>query len=131
MALSWARLDVNISTHDKMLNLLSDPAGARFQAAASYMFGIGWAVGHETDGRIPASALPFIHGTKKTADLLVHYGLWMPAVGAWTIPNFAEYQQSSAKTLAIGVERSLAGSKGACRKNHGPKCWIEGIGCSK
>lgn len=131
MGLPWARLDVNIASHDKMLNLLSDPAAARFQASASYMFGIAWSVGHGTDGRIPAAVLPFIHGTKKTADLLVHYGLWLPATGAWIIPNFADYQQTTEHTRVIESIRSTAGTKANCVRWHGPHCWKPLTGCSK
>lgn len=131
MGLSWARLDVNIASHDKVLNLLSDTSPSRHQAVSSYMFSIAWSVGHATDGRIPTAVLPFIHGTKKTAELLVHYGLWMPAAGAWMIPNFADYQQTSEVTAQVSAEKSLAGAKGACRKNHGQNCWKDGLGCSK
>src|SRR5437868_7186513 len=61
MSLPWVRLDSNIASHDKILALLSDPSPKRWQAAASYMFALGWSGDHGTDGRIPQAALPFVH----------------------------------------------------------------------
>ena len=52
MGLPWVRLDANIATHDKILNLLSDPSKHKWQAIASYMFALGWSGGHGTDGEI-------------------------------------------------------------------------------
>ena len=76
MGLPWVRLDANISTHDKILYLASDPSAARWQAAFSYVCAIGWSGDQGTDGRISQVALPFVHGTATTARLLVKYQLW-------------------------------------------------------
>ncbi len=122
MALPWARLDVNIGSHDKVLKLLADPSPKKWQAFASYVTAIGWSVGHGTNGRIEQAALPFVHGTPTTARLLVSYQLWEPLTAAWQIRNFAEYQ-----VLAEVDERTVAGKKqGAakanCRRWHGVDC---------
>lgn len=125
MALAWARLDVNIGSHDKVLQLLSDPSPKRWQALSSYIVSIGYAVGHGTDGRIPRAALPFVHGTLTTARLLVQYDLWIERTAAWEVKNFAEYQVTDANATAIREEQKVGGSKGACKRWHKPgcECW--------
>ena len=55
--LAWVRMDVNLPSHDKILELLSDPSPKRWQAAASYAFAICWSGGAGTDGRITPAAL--------------------------------------------------------------------------
>lgn len=125
MALPWARLDVNIGSHDKVLSLLDDPSPKKWQAYASYMTAIGWSVGHGTDGRIPASALPFVHGTTTTARLLVKYGLWSEATNAWNIHNFAEYQVLNVVDSEVSRSKKKAAQKGNCKRWHGSdcRCW--------
>jgi hypothetical protein len=128
MALPWVRLDANIGSHDKILGLLSDPSPKRWQAASSYMFALAWAGGHGTDGRVPAAALPFVHGTAVTARLLVTYSLWEEGVGCWHIVNYANRQELDVITEAKRAAQSLGGRKARCRQHHGPNCgcWKEG-----
>jgi len=121
MALPWIRLDSSIASHDKMLALLSDPSPKKWQAAASYMFALGWSGVNGTDGRVPTSALPFIHGTTQTARLLVKYGLWIDA-GNYVIHNYAERQQLTVITETKRAAASAAGRKAACVRHHGPDC---------
>lgn len=122
MALPWVRFDTNMASHDKIVLLSLDPSPKRYQAMACYMFSIQWSGGHGTDGRIPAGALPFIHGTAATARLLVKYGLWIEATAAWEIKNFAEYQalDQVAGEARKGMKRGAA--KGNCLRWHGPNC---------
>lgn len=123
MALPWVRLDSSIASHDKVLALLSDPSPKRWQAAASYMFALGWCGEHGTDGRVPTSALPFVHGTTGTAALLVKYGLWDEHdITGYRIHNYAERQQLTTITEAKRVAASAAGRKAACIRHHGPDC---------
>lgn len=130
MSLPWARLDANIATNDKILDLLSCDSPHVWQAAFSYLSSIGWSVGHATDGKVPRASLPFIHGTKETAGLLCDVRLWLPRNGYWQIKNFEKYQQTTIETAKVSTERAKAGSKGGCRKNHGPECWSDLKGCS-
>lgn len=125
MALPWVRMDTNMPTHDKILSLLSDPSAKRWQAAASYMFSIQWSGGHGTDGRIPAAALPFIHGTPATARLLVKYDLWIEQTAAWQVKNYAEYQVTDEVDAEVTRSKKKGAAKGNCRRWHGPdcKCW--------
>lgn len=125
MALTWARLDVNIGSHDKILRLISDPSPKRWQAYASYITAIAWSVGHGTDGRIPSAALPFVHGTTATARLLVTYDLWIEHPGAWEIKNFPEYQVLDEVDLEVARSKKRASAKANCTRWHGPdcKCW--------
>ena len=123
MALPWVRLDSSIASHDKILALLSDPSPKKWQAVSSYMFALGWSGVNGTDGRIPTSALPFIHGNAQTARLLVKYGLWTEIdAGNYAIRNYAERQQLTLITEAKRAAASTAGRKAACVRHHGPDC---------
>lgn len=129
MSLPWVRMDSHIGSHDKILNLLSDPSPKRWQAAFSYVAAIGWAGDQGTDGAIPRVALPFVHGTTTTARLLVIYRLWEESLNGWQIVNFAERQQTQRVTEAKQEAASRAGQKANCVRWHGPECW-GGNGCS-
>ena len=131
MPLPWVRLDSSIASHDKVLALLSDPSNKRWQAIASYMFALGWSGQQGTDGRIPASALPFVHGNSTTARLLVKNGLWEEASSGmgWTIRNWSERQQAVALTEDARARLSAAGRKANCVRWHGEDCgcWKNGL----
>lgn len=122
MGLPWVRMDTNMPSHDKILGLIADPSPKKWQAVASYLFSIEWSGGHGTDGRIPAAALPFVHGTTTTARLLVKYRLWVEHTAAWEIKNFAERQQTTETTAQISESRLQASRKGNCVRHHGPDC---------
>lgn len=120
MSLQWVRLDSNIATNRKVLELLTRRDGWR--AYAVYTFALGYAGGHGTDGFVPEMALPFIHGTRKHADLLVETGLFDPSDGGWFIHNFAERQELSFVTEARELARKRAALKANCVRWHGPTC---------
>lgn len=122
MGLPWARFDTNMPSHDKILALLSDPSGRRWQAAWSYASSIMWSAGHGTDGRIPSAALAFVHGTEQTARLLVKYDLWIERTAAWEIKNFDQRQELDVIAEAKAAARTASGRKAACIKWHGPGC---------
>lgn len=123
MGLPWVRLDSNIATHDKILNLVSDPSALRWQAAASYMFALAWSGGQGTDGKIASVALGFVHGNAKTARLLVKYRLWAEVAGGYVIVNFELRQQINEISDAIRAAQSTGGKRGNCRRYHGDLCW--------
>jgi hypothetical protein len=120
--LPWVRLDTGIASHDKTLGLLNDPSPKRYQAIASYMFGLGWSGEHGTDGRIPATALPFIHGTKVTAGLLVKYGFWEVSPGGWQIRNYLTRQELAVVTAAKKEAQRIGALKANCNRWHGEGC---------
>lgn len=123
MPLPWVRLDANIAGHDKILALLADPSPRRWQAALSYVFAIGWSGTQGTDGHIPTTALPTIHGTQATARLLVTYHLWDNGTGdGWTIHNYAERQQLTAVADATRAAQRTGALKANCVRWHGPDC---------
>lgn len=130
MALPWVRLDANIASHDKILDLLADPSPKRHQAAMSYMFSIAWSGGHGTDGRIPNTALPFVHGTSNTASLLCKYRLWEARTADWLIVNYAERQELDIVTASKQEARRIASEKANCSRWHGKGCWTS-KGCSR
>lgn len=128
MALTWVRLDANIASHDKILGLLQEkPPALAYQAAFSYVCSLGYSGGHGTDGLIEFTAVPFVHGTKKTAELLVKHYLWRPDRLGWVIVNFDKRQQLTATSRQITNARRAAGSKGNCVRWHGDECgcWKE------
>lgn len=120
MALPWVRLDSNIAMHDKILGLIGDPNG--YRAAFSYVCSLGYAGGHETDGLIQFNALNYIHGNKRTAQLLVTHHLWTPDREGWQIVNYEKRQQLSATSRHIRNVRRAAATKGNCVRWHGDEC---------
>jgi hypothetical protein len=121
MALPWVRLDANISSHDKVLDLLSRPNGHR--AFTLYICALGWSGGQGSDGVIPRLVLPMVHGTPKLADLLVDVGLFEHAeAGAYVIRNWNLRQETS---VVREVKRELQ-KQGArrtnCQRWHGKDC---------
>jgi hypothetical protein len=91
MGLPWVRLDTQMPTNPKVLELV----GKRHQPAAfAYVCSLAYAGQHGTDGYIPEAALPFIHATKTIANQLVAVGLWMPSPGGWVINGWDEFQVS-------------------------------------
>lgn len=126
MSLPWVRLDSNIASHDKILTLLSErPPVLAYQSAFSYVCSLGYIGGHGTDGLVPFSAIPFVHGTPKTAEMLVRHHLWSPDPLGWRVPNWADRQQSGAVTQAVRGAQRVGALKANCVRWHGGdcKCW--------
>jgi hypothetical protein len=123
MALPWVRLDTNIASHDKMLGLLEErPAAGAYQAAFSYVCSLAYSGLHESSGLIVFSALPFVHGSQKTAHLLVKHQLWKPDPLGWIVANWENRQPSAAMSQHVRNVRRAAAVKGNCRRWHGPAC---------
>ncbi len=122
MSLPWVRLDANIASHDKILGLFSDPSAKKWQAFACYTCALGWSGGQGTDGFVPKTALPMVHGTPVIARLLEKYDLWDEAPGGWVIRNFAKRQQSSLVTESVRTSQRSGARKGNCIRHHGADC---------
>lgn len=105
MSLPWVRLDTQFATNPKVLQLVENKAHA---ALFTYICGLGYAGTHGTDGYIPGSALPFIHGNKRQAQQLVEVGLWHTAPGGYDINDWAEYQLSGVETQQRRQKAQLA-----------------------
>lgn len=127
MGLPWVRLDANIASHDKILALLADKSPRKWQAAASYVFALGWAGAAGTDGYVPTYALGSVHGTNVTARLLCKHGLWIEGVGGWRIPNYEQRQELTIVAESKRAAAQLASRKANCARWHGPSCgcWKE------
>lgn len=125
MSLPWVRLDSNIASNPKIAGLLATPMGAK--AFVLYVCALGYCGGHGTDGFVPQVALPFCHGTPKLAAALVLHGLWEPAIHGWQITNWADRQVLTSTLAKTIKDKSYAGKKGGCAKNHAPgcECWKE------
>lgn len=122
MALPWVRLDANFASHDKVLALIADPSPARWQALSSYVCALGWSGAHGTDGAVPRSALPFVHGTPKTARLLQTYGLWEATTAGWAIRNYESRQELEVISAAKRAAQQIGARKANCRRWHGSEC---------
>ena len=120
MGLAWVRLDTNIASHDKILDLIGRRNGRA--VAFSYICCLAYSGQNETDGRIPRAALGFVHATKSEMDLLVSVGLLEPTPSGWQITNYGERQQLRAATVDIRAAQSVGGAKGNCMRHHGPDC---------
>lgn len=120
MALPWVRVDSNIATHDKILDLLGRKNGRSI--AFSYVCAIAYSGGNGTDGHIPFAALPFIHATKRDAEVLVEVGLFEPNPRGWTIRNYANRQQLSFVSDQVRDTKKRASAKANCIRWHGDTC---------
>jgi hypothetical protein len=124
MGLPWVRLDANIGTHDKVLDLLDQKDGCK--AFVLYVCSLGYAGGHSTDGRIPKSALAINHGTDRLARMLVDARLWeydpVEPAKAFRIRNYELRQELGFVSDAKRSAARTAGRKGACIRHHGPDC---------
>jgi hypothetical protein len=121
VALPWFRFDTNFPQHDKTLELVD--LGDKGRAAGFvYVCALAYCQTNETDGVIPFGALPFIHATRKHAQLLVDVGMWAPHPKGWEVVNYLK-RQPSAETIEAGrAARSLAGRKGNCVRWHVQPC---------
>lgn len=97
MGLPWVRLDTGFSQNPKILELVEDK---KWQAIVLYVAGLGYSGQHGTDGFIPISALPFLHGNKNHANQLLNVGLWNPARGGFDINGWSDHQPSDEETKA-------------------------------
>jgi len=129
MALPWVRLDSNIASHDKILELLAQRDGAK--AFVLYICALGYAGGHGTDGRIPKYALAVLHGNDRLARMLVDTRLWEydSNGGGYVIRNWDVRQELAVVTESKRFAQSIGGKKAMCQRHHGPKCgcWREGL----
>lgn len=82
-------------------NYYLDPAVMRAGEAAEVLFtrGLAYSGDHETDGFIPAQAVPSLTPTRgrQRVTALVREGLWAAVEGGWSIPRFTEWQNSHAR----------------------------------
>lgn len=121
MALPWVRLDTNIGTHDKILELLEHRDGPK--AFVLYISAMGWSGGAGQDGRIPAHALGINHGNRKLADLLVDVRLWEHIEGGgYRFPTWDRRQEPAIAREVRATLKAMGGRKGNCVRWHGPDC---------
>lgn len=114
MGLPWFRVDTNLPTHDKIIELVGVKGGKA--AAFVYLSSLAYSVGNGTDGLIRRAALPFVHGTPADARILAEARLWEVVEGGWRIRNFGTRQMVAASAQAITETRSEAGKKGAAKR---------------
>lgn len=105
MPLPWVRFDTTFPMNHKTLALAQD---RNWQAIASYVCSLAYCGAQELDGFVPAGALPFIHGTKRTAEQLVAVGLWIPRPGGWEINGWVEFQATSEENAARSARARAA-----------------------
>lgn len=121
MGLQWIRLDCQMPTNPKVLELVER---GQFRAAFAYCCSLTYAGQHGTDGYIPSTALPFIHATRTVANHLVDVGLWVPAPGGWMIHGWDEFQVSDEATKK---RRERAQKGAAVRWENAKKAHLHGV----
>ena len=114
MALPWVRLDTAFPRNPKVLALAEDK---KWQAIACYLASLAYSGEQGTDGFLPKSCLPFIHGTTRIGTDLVTVGLWNGVPGGWEINGWLEFQGSSEEHAA----RKLKAKAAAEMRWHGKK----------
>lgn len=112
MGLPWVRLDTQLASNPKILELVDS---RRHKAAFAYVCSLGYAGVHGTDGYLPSNCLPFIHATKTDARYLVEVGLWVPSPGGWEINGWGEFQETSEETQKR-KERAQRGARARWEK---------------
>lgn len=108
MGLPWVRLDTQFPQNPKVLDLVAD---GKWRAAFVYVTGLTYAGAHGTDGYLPNTCLPFIHGTKAAANDLVKAGLWHTDVAGWRINGWEEFQLSDDAAKKRSDKARLAAMK--------------------
>src|SRR5262249_28516972 len=98
MPLPWVRLDTAMPDNPKIIDLVDGNKDGR-AAAFVWVCSLAYSGKHGTDGFIPKGALARINGRPADARLLVQVGLWKDELGVgWSIPGWAEFQESNEET---------------------------------
>jgi len=119
---NWVRIHDQIWQDERVLDLAMR-GDKGISAVAVFVMGIAWTRHKRLDGRIPAGALPMIHGRKHHAEMLVAAGLWQPeGGGGWTIPKYTTWNETGDQIEAAKAAKVAAGRKSACRRNHSQPC---------
>lgn len=118
MALPWVRLDTAFPRNPKVLALAEDK---KWQAVACYVSSLAYAGEQGTDGFLPKSCLPFIHGTSRIAEALVEVALWQGVPGGWQINGWLEFQASSEEHAARSARARAAAEQRWHPKKKGAK----------
>lgn len=120
MSLPWVRFDTNFPMHDKVLKLVGVRGGR--EAGFVYCCALAYCGDIESDGLIPFGALPFVHGRKRDAELLVAVGLWKAHPEGWEVVNY-DRRNPTAETLRLQrTDRTVASRKANCVRWHGKDC---------
>jgi hypothetical protein len=90
VALPWVRLDCAFPRNHKLLAMLQAKDG--YRAAVVYVCSLSYSGEQGTAGWVPDLALPFLHGRKTEASLLVNHGFWEPKPGGWIINGWEDFQ---------------------------------------
>lgn len=112
--MQWVRLETSFPSNPKVLELI---LAKKHAAIVTYVSSLAYSGAHETDGFIPKTALPFVHGTPKIAAVLVGVGLWDEMPTGFAIHGWEEYQPSREEAKA----RSNKGRKAALARWAGTK----------
>jgi len=115
--MAWIRIDDRMPYHPKVIGLSAE-------AFRLYVASLCYAGGHETDGFVPASALPVLWGTARTAAELERAGLWDRSDGGWSIHDYLQYNPSRADLEDARRRRSDAAAAAASARWDAPNAPI-------
>lgn len=122
MSLPWVRFDTNFPQHDKVIELVAEHGDRGRAAGFVYCCSLAYCGDVESDGVVPFGALPFVHGRKRDADLLVAAGMWKPHPRGWEVVNYARRNPLAETLTQSRTDRSIAARKANCVRWHGPDC---------
>ncbi|EOM77932.1 hypothetical protein Rrhod_0741 [Rhodococcus rhodnii LMG 5362] len=112
-------MDTQFASNPKILDLISR---RKHRAIVVWMASLGYAGAHETDGFVPAAALPFLHGGRSDATDLVMARLWHAVEGGYAINDWDEYQWTSDAHQDRRQKAESASKKANCVRWHGKEC---------
>lgn len=117
MSLPWVRLDSGIGQNPKIIALAVE---GRWRAITVYIVALGWSGQQNTGGYIPATALPFVHATRREAQQLEAVGLWHKSdIGdGYIVNDWADYQPAT----SYQDQAQIKARKGNCIRWHGHAC---------
>jgi hypothetical protein len=121
VGLPWVRLDTQFPSNPKVLELV---AAKQWRALCVYLSSLAYCGQHGTDGYIPDTALPFIHATRKEANVLVEHSMWDIEQCGWAVHDWDECQVSDEATRRRRV-RAMKG--GVARWEKARKAGLHGV----
>lgn len=112
----WVRIEPDFAEHPKIVGL----SDAAFRV---HLKALCWCGKHETDGLLPAGAVPATGSSRKRAELiseLLSAGLWEKAGAGYRIHDFLCYnpskEQNEERRRELSEKRAVAGRKGAAKR---------------
>lgn len=116
----YGKLYADLLTDPKLAVLMSGRNGHR--ALAVHALALAWCALHLTDGEIPRSVLPTLHGKPADADALVDAGLWEPTGNGWRIAKYADANLTKQDVAIRALEGQISRCAGWMKQGRTCSC---------